>query len=442
MSGPVTVNGAGVIPVTQLDADVVIAGAGPAGVATAVALARQRPALARDGRIVCFDRAHFPREKPCGGGLTGHARRALEDLGLAVRVPFVSCRAGRIVYGAESRRVALERPVDVVRREDFDADLVAQARAIGVRIIEGEGIAAHRVDREAGVVTIETTGGGHLRARVLVAADGAGSRIRKELTEGDARAPLRPLQLFKHELIVDGPTGGGPSASGAVPEMIYDFSPMDEGMRGYVWLFPVAGGRLNVGAMHTPTRKLGGGEIVRILTRTLARHGVTLPTARGWPAWPYAPSARLAGPHVLCVGDAAGIDALTGEGIAVGLEHGPLAAAAISRALERRDYSFNEYAGAVRRGVVGRELELDGRLARMLYARDGYRFWLSLVIFDRRMADLYAARVCGSVVLADHKGRLGAALARHAVAAPLRLRKMGRLARDARAARDALSAAS
>ena len=216
--------------------------------------------------------------------------------------------------------------------------------------------------------------------------------------------------------------------------MTYDFSPLDEGLRGYVWLFPVSGGRLNVGAMHTPTRKLGGGEIVRILARTLARHGVTLASARGWPAWPYAASARLAGPHVLCVGDAAGIDALTGEGIAVGLEHGPLAARAICRALDGGDFSFTGYPATIHRAVVGRELALDGRLARMLYAREGYRFWLSLVLFDRRVADLYAARVCGSMVLADNKGRLGAALARHAIAAPFRLRKLSRTAVRAKGA--------
>jgi flavin-dependent dehydrogenase len=412
----------------EVDVEVAVAGAGPAGVATAVALARQRPALAREGRIVCFDRARFPREKPCGGGLTGHAHRALGELGLEVRIPFVSCRTGRIIYRGETRRVTLERPVDVVRREDFDADLVVQARALGVRVIEAEGIVAHRVDPTARRVELETTGGARLRARVLVAADGAGSRIRKELMAGDPSAPPRPLQLFKHEMVVDAPVGG-PASGATSAEMTYDFSPMDEGMRGYVWLFPVSGGRLNVGAMHTPTRKLGGGEIVRILSRTLARHGVTLPAARGWPAWPYVPSARIAGPHVLCVGDAAGIDALTGEGIAVGLEHGPLAAAAISRALQRGEYSFTEYAGTIRRGIVGRELELDRRLARMLYAREGYRFWLSLVMFDRKMADLYAARVCGSTVLADHKLQLGVALARHALAAPVRLLRMARAAR-------------
>jgi geranylgeranyl reductase family protein len=401
-----------------MDADVIVSGAGPAGVAVAVALAQRRPDLANAGRIICFDRAHFPREKPCGGGLTGHARAALEQLGLSVRVPSVACRTGRIVYGKESRSVKLERPVEIVRREEFDADLVAQARSRGVVVMEGEGVESHAVEFGRGIVSIRTTAGRSLDARVLVAADGAGSRIRKQLVAGDKSHPARPIRLYKLEM---------PAPSGLPEEMIYDFSPMEAGLRGYVWLFPVANGRLNVGVMHTPSNRLDGHSIMRILSQTLARHGVALPeSARGWPAWPYAPRGRLSGAHVLCVGDAAGIDALTGEGIAVGLEHGPVAADAIARALDRHEFAFSDYRRAIRAATIGRELAIDRRLAARLYAARGFRFWLSLVMFDRRMRALYAARVCGSAVLADRPGALLGALARHALVAPLRLRRLAR----------------
>ena len=86
----------------------------------------------------------------------------------------------------------------------------------------------------------------------------------------------------------------------------------------------------------------------------------------------------------------------------------------------------------MRRAVVGRELALDARLAGMLYGGDRYRFWLSLVMFDRRMTELYAARVCGSTILADRPVQLGAAFARHAVTAPLRLRRLSQAARALR----------
>ena len=397
----------------RLDRDVIISGAGPAGVATAVALLRAEPWLAP--RVLVIDKARFPRDKPCGGGLTGHAGAALAALGLEVRVPHVPCREGRIVYGRHARDVRLERPVDVVRRADFDADLVAQARALGIEVREGEGLASFAVDAAAGAVRVATTAGPTLSARVLVGADGAGSRVRRALAR-DGRPPLR---LFQAEV-------PAPPSLRLGERMVYDFSPMDEGLRGYVWLFPVAGGLVNVGAMHTPTRSLSGAAIEAVLQRALARHGVELPHgARGWPAWRYRRGARIAAPHVLCVGDAAGIDALTGEGIAVGLEEGPIAARAIVRALAGGDFCFAGYARDVGRAVVGRELALDGRLAAMLYTPGAFALWLSLIMFDERMQRLYAARVSGSEVLADRKRELLAALGRHLLRARARMRALG-----------------
>jgi flavin-dependent dehydrogenase len=162
-----------------------------------------------------------------------------------------------------------------------------------------------------------------------------------------------------------------------------------------------------------------------LLVEGLQAYGVELPGgARGWPAWRHRAGGRVAAPHLLCVGDAAGIDALTGEGIAVGLEHGPIAAGAIADALRTNDFRFGGYGAAIDRAVVGRELTLDGRLARMLYAPRTFKLWLSLILFDRRVQELYAARVSGSAVLADRSGALLAALARHAVTAPARLLRL------------------
>lgn len=395
-------------PASPASPDVVIAGAGPAGIAAAVALVHKE-GLAPE-RVLCLDRARFPRVKPCGGGLTGHAFDALAALGLELRVSSAPAGVGEVVYGSLRRQVTLARPVHVIRREEFDADLVAQARARGITVIEGEGVAEYAVRPREQRVRIRTTAGRMFEARVLIGADGAGSLVRRGLHAASRLRVAQPLRLMRLEL------PRPPALDHLAGSMIYDFSGFTEGLRGYVWIFPVPGGRVNVGAMHYPVSDLGGKELDALLVRQLRRFGLELPgPARGWPAWPYDARLPVAAPHVLLAGDAAGIDALTGEGIAVGLEQGPLAARAAAAALDSGDFGFSGYASALRRATVGRELALDGRLARLLYGARDFRRWLGLVMFDRGMLELYAARVCGSAILADRKLDLVAVLARHLV---------------------------
>jgi geranylgeranyl reductase family protein len=370
--------------------DVVIAGAGPAGISTAVALHRRGVK-----NLLVLDRAKFPREKPCGGGLTGHTVEAMAALGLEVTVPSFPSPRARVRVGSELRTVELGRPVRIVRREEFDHSLVEQARALGIEVREESPIDGFKV--EEGGVTI-----GGLRGRILVGADGVGSLVRKRLQPREGR----PIRLFRLEI--------ADQRSKSDEAMLYDFTPMVDGLRGYLWIFPVPGGRLNVGLMHYPGTALSGGELSRLLSRHLETHGVRLQgPARGWPAWGYLPGGRVSAPHLLTVGDAAGIDALTGEGIAVGMEQGLVAADTIARALDAGDFRLSGYRRAVRSATVGRELALDRWLARLLYGGSAWRRWLSLVLYDDKMLELYAARVSGSLVLADHKRDLVGALLRH-----------------------------
>lgn len=395
----------------SFDADVVIAGAGPGGAALAARLADR--GLAK--QTLVLDRARFPRSKPCGGGLTGHAVEAMAALGLTLDVEHVPAGDAEVVCGEFSRRVTLPRPVNVVRREEYDASLVAQIRRRGVEVREGEGLRELVV--EDGGVTVTTTRG-RIRARVLVGADGAGSLVRKRLRPRDPA----PIRLFRGEI-------AAPPAWRDRRDMVYDFSLMRDGVRGYLWLFPVPGGRLNVGLMHYPsqtTARISGAELSEHLARGLLRHGVTVgPGAvRGWPAWGYAPAAPVAAPHLLTLGDAAGIDALTGEGIAVAMEHALVAGDAIADGLAGGDLRFRAYRRALRRATVGRELNLDRWLARFLYGGRRWRSWLSLVLYDPDILELYAARVAGGLVLADQKPRLFRALFRHLFRLPARRRKL------------------
>lgn len=385
-----------------------IAGAGPAGIACAVALKRRAPLL----RVLVVDRAHFPRNKPCGGGLTGRADAAMATLGLQLTVPHEAAPRARVVCGPVERVLDLERPVRVIRRDAFDASLVAQASALGIEIQQGRALEA--LQRVAGGVAL-CVGGERLQTRVLVGADGAGSLVRKTI-QGTRQ---RPIRLFRAEL----------PATGSVPRdtMLYDFSAMQEGLRGYVWVFPSPTG-VNVGLMHDPSSPQSGAALTALLGRHLRRYGIALPdhAARGWPAWGYSADAAVAAPNLVLVGDAAGIDALTGEGIAVGLEGGVVAADAIVAGLRDNDLAFTGYRAALRRATVGRELAVDAWMARLVYddAFGGWKRWLPLVLFDDRMLELYGRRVCGSVILADHKPTLLGVLGRHLVLGGRRRRRL------------------
>ncbi|MBK7076858.1 MAG: NAD(P)/FAD-dependent oxidoreductase [Myxococcales bacterium] len=391
--------------------DVVIVGAGPAGAAVA---ARLHQHGVRD--VVVLDRYDFPRDKPCGGGLTGHIDEALAAVDLRLTVPSVASPAATVRFGSFERTVTMGRPVRVIRRVEFDASLVEQVRAKGVELRTG--VVVDELAVAGDHVALKLGGGGQLAAKIVVGADGAASVVRKHLT-GNAKA--LPHRLFMAEL---------PVAATAAPRddaMIYDFTAMADGLRGYVWLFPVAGDRVNVGLMHYPSSRRGGPELLALLRKHLAPYGVALPAkgSRGWPVWGYHPSAPVSAPRLVTVGDAAGIDGLTGEGIAVAMEQAQVAGDAIARALTSGDVGFAGYRRALRKAVVGRELALDRHLARLLYQHGpGWQRWLSLVLFDPDVLEMYAARVAGTEVLADQKARLWGALVRHGFAARRRRREL------------------
>ncbi|MEZ4402846.1 MAG: NAD(P)/FAD-dependent oxidoreductase [Kofleriaceae bacterium] len=387
--------------------DVIVVGAGPAGAAVAARLHQHGVA-----DVVVLDRYPFPRDKPCGGGLTGHIDEALAALDLRLTVPALASPSATVRFGRFTRTVTMGRPVQVIRRIEFDASLVEQIQARGIEVRTG--VTVDDVAVASDRVRLALGGGGELAARVVVGADGAASVVRKHLT-GNAKA--LPHRLFMAELL-------GAKADDA---MVYDFTPMVDGLRGYLWQFPVAGGRQNVGLMHYPSSRRGGPELLRLLARHLEPHGVTLPAkgARGWPVWGYHPAAPVSAPRLVTVGDAAGIDGLTGEGIAVAMEQAQVAGDAVARALATDDVAFHGYRKALRRAVVGRELALDRHLARLLYqAGPGWQRWLSLVLFDPDVLEMYAARVAGTEVLADQKVRLWSALVRHGLAAGRRRREL------------------
>ena len=314
-----------------LDAEVLVAGGGPAGAATAALLARQ----GRD--VLLLEKTELPQEKPCGEYYNPGVVDALVRLGaleavvaeehvrlLGMRV-CASRSAFLLAYPSEEggrRALAIRRPI-------LDGALLDHAWSCGVRIRRQKVLgAAIEGGRVVGVRARGSRGEEVLRSRFVVAADGRHSAIVRSLGLGlPVRWPRR-LGLHAHY-------------AGAAPQLD-GLGEMHVGRGVYCGLAPVGGGLIVAGLVVPMGAKLPGELTERYFERRLA----DLPgaarllegTRRVGPVRGVGPLARrvrqVAGPGYLLVGDAAGfLDPFTGEGVYRALRGAELAAEAIEEAL-------------------------------------------------------------------------------------------------------------
>lgn len=334
-------------------ADVVVVGAGPAGTAAAIT------AHERGLRVVWIDKATFPRDKTCGDGLTANALRLLERLGVsaaelgAAEPAFVH---ETILVSPSGRRVRLPIASNgahaaVVPRRSLDAALVQVARRRGVAVREGDGI--EEVKEVDNAVELTLASGSTISSTYVIAADGHWSTVRRALEPGASR-DLGEWHAVRQYF------------EGVDDDRLWVLFERDL-LPGYAWVFPLPGGRANVGYGVLRSDGRTGRELKDLWPDLLARplvRDILGPNARpveAVHAWPiptrYEP-ARLEHGRVLFAGDAAGVvDPMTGEGIAQAIETGMLAAEAIATGAD--------YARLVHR-ALGRDLRFAQLLQHIL----------------------------------------------------------------------------
>jgi geranylgeranyl reductase family protein len=332
--------------------DVAVVGTGPAGATAALVLARAGVDVA------LLDRVPLPRDKTCGGGLV---TRALESLPPGVGVP-VERRVARVEsrFADAGVTVTVERETPLVHmamRAPLDLAVAEAARAAGAALwapcaLEGVGLAADHVALE--------TSRGPLRARGLVAADGATGPTAR--AAGWA-APLCTVPALEAEVEV-------PSH---VLARFTDGARFDLGVPpgGYGWVFPKAA-HLSVGVgvfAPGPTRRRLRDALGRYL-QAIGLDGASLLRVRGAPI-PVRPRRPPARGRVLLVGDAGGlVDPLTGEGISLAIRSGRLAAESLLAAGLEPQAAARAYVASLRREILG-ELRIARGLAWVLYRRPG-----------------------------------------------------------------------
>jgi geranylgeranyl reductase family protein len=342
--------------------EVAVVGAGPAGTAAAITLARAGV------DVTVFDKARFPRDKTCGDGLTTLALRQLEALGLDPSVvgSWTDVRECWVT-GPRGHSIRLPMPpadqgrfACVATRLDLDAALVDLARKEGATVLDGTGVLDAAED-DAGVVLRVSGEGGEreARARWVVAADGMWSPVRRALgvAEPGYRGEWHAFRQYVRDV-------GDRAATELHVRFEADLLP------GYFWSFPLEGRRANIGFGLQRGGKVPVGDMRPLWEELLRRPAIrdllgpdATPEGphRAWPIPARIDTSVKATRRTLFVGDAVGAcDVMTGEGIGQALLTGVRAAEAI------RDRAALGDVAARYTQMVTEELLADHRMSALL----------------------------------------------------------------------------
>jgi geranylgeranyl reductase family protein len=304
--------------------DTIIIGAGPAGSTTAYRLARA------GARVLLLDKARFPRDKPCGGGVTA---RALRELPFDIQ-PIVEDTVEHVELSFRGhrgvRRGGRGLLMHMTQRRRLDHFLVEQALAAGAMFRDGVSVSEIS---EHGV----RVDGGWVGADLMIGADGVNGASARSL--GLAGERLRAVALegnlaYRH--VADPGRWQGTIALelGTIPG-------------GYGWIFP-KGDHLNIGVGGWQSE---GPRLREHFRAFCGRHGfdnAKVASLRGYRLAGRGPGSALSGARALLVGEAAGlIDPLLGDGMSAAFLSARLAAETALDFLAGRSADLQHYDHAV-----------------------------------------------------------------------------------------------
>ena len=328
--------------------DVLVVGAGPAGSTAAYRLAHE------GASVLLADKARFPRDKPCGGGLT---MRAVRQLPFSVE-PVVEDRTSIVRLGLDFRarfeRTTARPLVLMTQRSRLDAFLAEQAADAGADFRDGARVEDLVLLEDAVHATVD---GHKVAANFLLCADGVNGTAARSIGLDGGRTYGVALE--------------GNVDYGVVPEEEYRgrlFLELANVPGGYGWVFP-KGDHVNVGVGGWERE---GPRMREHLSRFCREYGIpesSLENVRGYRLPLLHARARLAKGRAALLGDAAGlVDPLSGDGIYEAFLSAKLAVQAVLAGdLEAYDRELRRALSSQLAAAWGAKIALD-RFPRLTYA--------------------------------------------------------------------------
>ena len=314
--------------------DVLIIGAGPSGTNAAISYKNLNPNL----KVGLIDKSIFPRDKSCGDAIGPGVISALkrfnnqhildnepqvvsttlygpENIGIQNYIPEVKNKEDSIVY--------------VIPRIELDNRILNLAKDLDVDVFEGYSFVSFEKDSDNKLV-VEIKNGDNitkLGAKILVGADGANSRVRKQLNVNTNSDWHKAIAIRAY---ID-----SPNYLEIFKERTLMFEINVSAEKGYAWAFPSKGNLLNIG-IGVPLNifkkeKLDINVLLQDFITQLTNRGVVVENIRDEKSYllPFASSRPKFRNdiNVALIGDASSmINPMSGEGIFYGMEAGYLLA--------------------------------------------------------------------------------------------------------------------
>lgn len=357
--------------------EILIAGAGPAGLSTALFLAK------KGIRSTLIEKEVFPRDKICGDGLSGWVLTMLRRIdpelpGKLQKHPNQLPSRGVRFFAPNMKSVALpysnphdpgDPPGHVIRRMDFDRLLMEEAQNNPlIEVIQGVTLANFE-NSEEDVTLTDITGKKRYTARMCVLATGAGSKLTRSL--------LPEKKDFRHQ--ATGIRQYYTGVKGFSEGNFVDFYFLKEFLPGYLWVFPLPDGRANVGAgIRTDILKSRKLTLKMVMEQALIhnphlaerfKHAVPVSGVAASELPLGSRKVQLSGNRFLLTGDAGSlIDPFTGEGVGNAMWSGFAAAEHIEAALaaNRFDAAFNKKFDRYVYRKLWNELRLSAWIQRLI----------------------------------------------------------------------------